>query len=173
MKKDTVEPYRRLRVHVPHPASVLADWKKRSCRLLVAYDEYAPKATTVIELVKGRLEVLTADITLLRDPEAVIKAARETARRMPAGVKRIHTFRLQVAREIVAGTKWEQYYDTGGHLMLSVPVDKQLEQRAHDYIRSESGEKRGEGVRALLYFKSDENIGLVREKPVIREEVRK
>lgn len=162
MDAFTVEPYRRLGLHIPRPASVLADWKERSCRLLVAYNDYAPKATTVIELVQGKMEVMTANLTLLRDPEDVIQAARETVRRMPAGVKRMHTFRLQVPREIVTGTKWEPYYDTGGHLRLSVLVDKQLEKRAHDYVRSESGQKRGEGVRALMYFKSDENIALVR-----------
>ncbi len=81
---------------------------------------------------------------------------------MPAGVKRIHTFRLQVPRKVVAGTKWEHYYDTGGYLVLSVPVDMQLEKRAHDYIRSRSGPKRAEGARALRYFESDENVARVR-----------
>ena len=127
-----------------------------------AYNEYAPKAPTVIELAPGKMEVMTADLRLLRDPEAVIRAARETARRMPVGVKRIHTHRLKVPRKVVAGTKWEPYYDTGGFLQLSVPLDKQLEKRAHDYIRSKSGPKRAEGARALRYFKSDENIARVR-----------
>lgn len=156
------EPYRRLQVYMPRSRSVLADWKKRSCRLLVATDEYAPYATTVIELTPGRMEVMSAEIKLLRDPDDVIKIAKETVRRMPAAVKRIHTFDLQVPRKIVAGTEWEKYYNTGGHLRLSVPVDKKLEKRAQDYVRSEEPHKRGEGARALVYFKSDENLALVR-----------
>ncbi len=34
LKKDvrTAEPYRRLGIYIPRPASVLADWKERSCR---------------------------------------------------------------------------------------------------------------------------------------------
>jgi hypothetical protein len=94
LKQDvfTIEPYRLLQIDIPRPASVLADWQKRSCRLLVAYKEDSPQETTLIELVPNRLEVLTADFKLLRDPDAVIKSATETARRMPASVKRIHTF---------------------------------------------------------------------------------
>ena len=163
LKKDirTVGPYRRLGIYIPRPASVLADWKKRSCRLLVAYNEYSPKAPTVIELDQDRLEVMTADVKLLRDPEAVIQAARETVRRMPAGVKRIHTHRLQVPRKVVTGTEWEHFYETGGHLILSVPVDKLLEKRAHNYIRSRSAVKRAAGAQALRYFKSDANIARV------------
>src|SRR5262245_4050829 len=52
LKQDifTVEPYRRLRVQVPCPASVLANWKDHSRRLLVAVKQDAPSATTVIDL---------------------------------------------------------------------------------------------------------------------------
>lgn len=158
----TGQPYQRLRVQVRYPVSVLSDWKDHSNRLLVAVMEDTPAEAKLIDLAQPGLEVVTANFTLLRDPEGVIRAARETVRRMPAPVRRIHTFGLQVPREAVAGTKWEHYYPTGGSLILSVPVDKRLEERAHDYVRSESYEKREEGARALRYFKSDENIARVR-----------
>lgn len=166
LKKEafTYEPYRRLAIRIARPASVLADWKKRSCRLLVVYGQHAP-AAGVMELSWDKLQVMTADMTLLRDPKAVILAARKALRRVPAGVKRLHTFQLQVPRKVIAGTEWERYYKSGGCLLLSVPVDRQLEKRAHEYLRSQSGQKRGEGARALLYFKSDRNIELV--KPLL------
>lgn len=152
------ETHARMSFHFPQPESLLADWKERKCRLLVAYDEYAPKSTTVIELTPSKVEVMTADFLLLREPEAVIKAAREVARRQPVGVKRIHTFKLHVPRDIVPGTKWERYYATGGHLVLSVPVDERLKKRAEAYIRTEENRlKHYEGEQALQYFKSDEN----------------
>src|SRR5262245_52465712 len=136
LKKDlfTIEPYKLLSIYVPGPASVLADWTKRSCRLLVALDSDAPNAAQVTELTEGKAEVWKSDMTLLRKPDAVIQAVREAARRMPTGVKRIHTFGLKVPRELCAGTQWEQYYHTSGHLVLSVPVDRQLEKRAQDYL---------------------------------------
>lgn len=165
LKKDLfrIEPYGRIQMNMPHNMSVLADWKQRSSRLLVAYDECAPYATTVIELVPGRMEILKADFTLLRDPEAVIRAAEKRLRGMPEGVRRLHNFRLQVPRETVAETKWDEYYATGGYLLLSVPVDEQLEKRAIEYMHSERYGKRKEGARALRYFKSEKNILRVRE----------
>lgn len=163
LKKDLFNEYHdRLSIYIPAPASVLADWQERSCRLLVAHRSDEPKETTVMELAKGKLEVMRDDMTLLRNPDDVIKAAREAVRRMPLGVKRVHTFRLSVPRELVGGTTWEPYYGTGGHLRLVVPVDMHLEKRAQDYLRSENYMKRAEGVRALRYFKSDANIARVK-----------
>ena len=45
---------------------------------------------------------------------------------------------------------------------LFVPVDKRLEKRPLEYVRSKSAQRRGEGVRALAYFKTEKNIELVR-----------
>jgi len=162
------EPYRGLSLRITRPASVLADWKERSSRLLVACNHYAPKQTTVIELAPDKLEVMTADVKLIRDPEAVTRLARTAVSRLPANIERVHTFELQVPREVVAGTRWEKYYDTGGHLTLSVPVDQHLEKRAQDYVRSKSPGRREEGARALAYFKSDENLTLV--KPLLNDQ---
>jgi hypothetical protein len=158
LKQDPLaETHPRMSFHFPQSESVLADWKERECRLLVAYDEYDPYGTTVIELTPSKVEVMTADFLLLREPEAVIKAAREAARRQPIGVKRVHTFRLRVPRDIIAGTAWERYYDSGC-LMLSVPVDERLRKRAEDYIRTEKNRiKHYEGEQALRYFKSGED----------------
>ena len=155
LKKEVYndEPYELLQVSIPGDAAVLTDWMERSCRLLVVYEEYAPYATTVIELVPGKMEVLTADFTLLREPETVIRAAKEALRRISPAVKRIHTFGLDVPRELIAKTRWDKYHG----LILNVPVDEQLEKRALKYIRSESYREREDGVRALRYFKSDEN----------------
>jgi hypothetical protein len=162
------EPYRGLSLQITRPASVLAGWKEHSSRLLVACKEFAPEQTTAIELLPDKLEVMSADVKLIRDPEAVIRLARTAVRRLPANIKRVHTFELQVSREVVAETSWEHYYDTGGHLLLSVPVDPHLEKRAQDYVRSKSPHRRDEGARALAYFKSDENLGLV--KPLLNDQ---
>jgi hypothetical protein len=162
------EPYRGLSLQITRPASVLAGWKERSSRLLIAHNDYAPKQPTVIELVPDKLEVMTADVRLIRDPDALIRLARTAVSRLPANIKRVHTFELQVPREVVAGTRWEKYYNTGGHLILSVPVDQHLEKRAQAYVRSKSPHRREEGAHALAYFKSDENLALV--KPLLNDQ---
>lgn len=156
------EPYRKLGLFLARPAAVLLDWRERSSRLLIAYDEDAPERTASIELAADRLEVMTADLTLLRDPDAVVRAARAAVTRLPSNVKRVHTFERHVPRDIVAGTRWEPYYRTGGHLRLAVPADHHLETRARADLRSDIAGRRAEGVRALVYFRTEENIALVR-----------
>lgn len=153
------EPYVGLQVDLPYPAAVLADWQRRSSRLLVAYHSDAPLNTRVIELEAGKVEVLRADFTLLREPDAVIRAAREIVQQSDPAVKRRHTFKLWVPGEIIAGTQWAKYH---GHT-LSVPVDMQLKRRAIKYLRSENYMNREEGVRALRYFKSDKNVARVKQ----------
>lgn len=103
-----------------------------------------------------------ADVRVLHDPEVVIKAARAAVQRLPANVKRVHTFALTVPREVVADTRWVEYYDTGGYLSLVVPVDDQLEQRALADVRSDNPIRRAEGTRTLANFKTDENLAIVR-----------
>lgn len=174
------EPYRKLGLGLPGKATVLGHWKKRSSRLLIAYDGLAPQQSTVIELVPGKTEAMSADLKLVRDPEAVIRLARKAVTRLPANIKRVHTFALQVPCEVIAGTGWESYCRTGGFLLLTVPVDQELEKRARDYVRSENAHRRTEGARALAYFKSDDNLAIVRplltdrgvtyEQPALRGE---
>jgi hypothetical protein len=151
------ESYELLQVRIARSAAVLTDWIERSCRLLVLLKDDAPYANTVIELVPGKMEVLKADFTLLREPEEVIRAAAESLRRMSPAVKRVHTFALRVPLNHVAKTRWAEYHG----LTLDVPVDEQLEKRAVEYLRSENYLEREQAVRALRYFKSDENISQV------------
>jgi Leucine Rich repeat len=79
-------------------------------------------------------------------------------RRMPTNVRRIQTFQLVVPQEIVRGTKLALAPEKPGELRVTVPADERLERRALDELRSPDFRRREEGVRALRYFKSDENI---------------
>ncbi len=152
------EPYTKLQIDLARPKAVLRDWLENSTRLLVTYESYEPGATQAIELVPGKMEILTAEFKLLREPDAVIQAAEEALKRTSPAVQRLHTFRLNVPRDLTVGTKWEKDYA----LQLTVPVDKQLEKRARKYLHSENYSERREGARALRYFKSDENIAQVK-----------
>jgi Leucine Rich repeat len=160
------KPYPRMSREVPYPASVLAEWKKRGSRLLVAESRGAPNAyvnsnvsfITLIELAPDTLEELTEDMKLLRNPADVIRVAKETVRRMPVNVRRIQTFQLVVPQEIVRGTKLALAPEKPGELRVTVPADERLERRALEEIRSKDERRREEGVRALRYFKSEENI---------------
>jgi hypothetical protein len=73
----TAEPHEKenLSLDVRYPAS---KWKQLSHRLLVAKTEGDGGQTRTIDLAPDGLEVLTSDLKVLRDPAAVIRAAKET-----------------------------------------------------------------------------------------------
>ena len=161
------QPFDKMNVYLPYSATVLRGWQERSSRVLVALTSYHGEQNEAIELAKETLEVMTADVKLLRDPDAVIQAARAAVHRLPANVKRVHTFDWIVPLDVVAETRWIESYHTGGYLRLSLPVDQQLEKRAQGNVRSGDPMRQHEGIRALAYFKSDENIALV--KPLLND----
>ncbi len=151
-----------LRVRARWPASTLRRW---SCddqsRLLVATRGDPLVSTAAIDLDDPELAVLTGDFNLLRNPDEVLRNARDAVRKMP-GVTRIQTFDLVVPRELVRETKWSEYYRTSGHLTLTVPVDATLERWAIEHVDSRHLMECEAAARALRYFKSDENIARVK-----------
>ncbi|WP_169976850.1 hypothetical protein [Tautonia rosea] len=161
LKVPIGECYEKLSVVLREPQAVLGAWKGEERRLLVAVRDESRVPASIIDLEDERLSLLTADFTLLRDRDDVLQAARETVSRMPSNVKRIHTFRREVPREVIARTRWEEY----DGVTVSVPVDDRLEQWAREAICSEELPRRLEAVRALRYFRSDETIALL--KPLL------
>lgn len=151
----------RLRVLLARSAEHLVTRNDRLQRFMLAARDGSSGKTHLIDLGSEDLAVLTADLTLLRQPGDVVKIAQQAIGRMP-GVLRIETFRLVVPREIVGGTSWADYYGTGGYLRLEVPVDDRLEKRARDYIQSKDYSHRAAGARALRYFNSEENVRRVK-----------
>lgn len=156
MFRDYSPPMRQM--WMPHHESILQDWKQNSSRLLVVTNEYEPFETVVIELAEGNMEVMRADFTLYRDPEPVIEAIQAIVSELSPAVKRINTFQVDVPRELVKDTTWDKFYDTGGNLRLSVPVDRHLEKWALESTRADRYMTRSASARALRYFRSDENI---------------
>jgi hypothetical protein len=103
----------------------------------------------------GADAVYKADLTTLQKPADLLRVAKETLRSSPE-VKRIDTFPLTVP--IKGG-----YYDRGGSTTVEVPVDGSLEKKAILYLASEERWRRTEGAAALKYFKSEENVGRLKE----------
>jgi hypothetical protein len=103
----------------------------------------------------GADAVYKADLSTLKNPAELLRVVKETLRGSP-GVKRIDTFQLTVP--IKGG-----YYDRGGSTTVEVPVDGSLEEKAITYLASKERWRRTEGVAALKYFKSDENVARLKE----------
>lgn len=150
LKGDTWQP---LRVYVANPESVLSKWKDGTHRLLVAIQRDDTPTGTVIDLTDEKLETVTADFTFVRKPEDVVRIAKETVRRMP-GVRRTLGVRIMLPYDAIGDTRWAGHHGLG----VIVPVDDRLEKRAHEYIRGDDSIRRSDGIKALRFFKSDENI---------------
>ena len=153
------DPHSKLQLNLPCLESDLAKWQKHSTRLLVSLDEDIIRHNQVVPLDTENLEAMTADFTLLRTPESVIKATKKAIRDTPANLRRVHTCDFTVPAEIVKGTQWEQYWS----LRVGIPVNDQLEKRVLQWIHAKDQTRRLEAVKALRYFRSNENILLARE----------
>lgn len=141
---------------VEHPTTAYHEFYERSSRLLIAHSDDYRYSPRLIELAPGKTEVFMADFTLLRDPETVVQAARETISRIPPNVRRLHTMRFSIPTDVLAETKFGPYAE------LVVPVDEQLEKRAIASLNSKSYSMRLASAKALRYFKSEKNIDRLR-----------
>jgi Leucine-rich repeat (LRR) protein len=102
--------------------------------------------------------VYTENFVCLRTAAAVIQAATEVVRLMPPGVKRINTAALRFPPGTLDAGSGYDYSTT----RLRVPVNDHLERRARAILRGESNFDRADAVDALRYFKSEENIRLMK-----------
>lgn len=147
---DLLEPARKDAEERDPPADVL----------LFDFGEREP--CTIIPLTKPlQQDIFLADFTRLSNPEKLVaetdRIARETV-----GTTRQQTFRLSVP--LVHAANFRSYYQTGGYVRLEIPVNPQLETRAKLWLddRNTSPLRASDAVAALRYFKSQENIALVR-----------
>ncbi len=161
------EPYTKLSVPVYDSESQLKCWKEKTCRVLIASESYPSRRTKVIDLSNQELQVMTAEMKILHDPDDVVATVRAAVHRLPANIKRVHTARVIVPRPIVVNTDWDSGYRTGGVAFLTVPVDQHLEKRARELLSSDDACQRAEAAKHLFYFKSEKNLQLL--KPLLKD----
>lgn len=154
-------PYTRLNVFLPYSEEQFEKWKQNQNRLLIVLNGLDKFQNQAIDLDSTKLVVMNADVKLLRESQSVIDAARAATKRLPANVKQVHTILWEVPRDVVKETEWDESYRTGGYLRLVLPVDEHLEKRARAEIQEGRPEKMAQAVRALVYFRSDENQRIV------------
>lgn len=111
---------------------------------------------SVVELSDPKEPLLTAEFKLLRDPEAVSSAAKEALRSHP-GVTGIPTVRITVPADVA-----QNFRQRGSGTFVEVPVDQQLEHRARASYRSARGLNHLEIATILGYFKSEENVAILK-----------
>ncbi|WP_372897461.1 hypothetical protein [Stieleria sp.] len=148
--------HEKMGLFVEHPTARFKDVEERSSRLLIAHSDHHQFSPKLIELTPGKVEVLRADFTILRTPEAVLQAAREIIGRVPPNVRQLHTVCLTIPPDVPFDSK------RGPHGQLIVPVDEPLETLAIGWLDSENYSSRSKAAEVLRYFKSEANIDRLR-----------
>ncbi|MDV6028521.1 MAG: hypothetical protein F9B45_00115 [Phycisphaera sp. RhM] len=148
--------HEKMGLFVEHPTARYKDFEGRSSRLLIAHSDHHQFSPKLIELTPGKVEVFRADFTILRNPDAVIQAAREIIGCVPPHVRQLHTVCLMIPPDVLAESK------LGPYGRLIVPVDEPLETLAIGWLDSESYSSRSKAAEVLRYFKSEANIGRLR-----------
>lgn len=151
---ESIDPlFRKRAMFVTAPTTKYKDWMNRSSRLLIISSSMNDYRPTVIELTSPKAVAFTADLKVLKDPEAIIQAAKDAIARTPKNVSRLHTHSITLAPKTYQGTPWEK----GMGLSLEVPADAKLEQWALNSLSNASPAIRFEAVTAMYYFHSDKN----------------
>jgi hypothetical protein len=101
------------------------------------------------------VRALTRDFNVLTDPDAILERLDKAARSPGAKDVRGHTL------EVPGGTPVFKALYGGSAVMLTVPVDDELEQLGRRWCDSRSQIQRAEGAKILGYFKNDKNIELL------------
>jgi hypothetical protein len=131
--------------------TILAAWTQSAATLLLAVTPNQKGAPMVVELTDPELAVMTADLELLRTPEAVIAAAKAIIQQVP-GVAPPPTFGLAVELRRVVDTPLDTrsgYSMSSNFLFADVPVDARLEARARGRIVARTAYQRGAGSRSV------------------------
>ena len=129
----------------------------QSHRLLIAVQHgsvtSAPRIFA-IDLDSDQLAVVRGDLAVLNSSAEVIQAARDEVARLPEGIQQID---YDVKKSTDFNVKGNPFY----MCLVLFPTDRQLEATAQAAL-SGPKEERLLAVNALLHFKSDKNINLLK-----------
>jgi hypothetical protein len=105
----------------------------------------------------GVIDVFTRDFGVLTEPAAIVKHVETYAKSIPDGWKKKHTVLGAPTESAVFKKLW-----SGSAVLLTVPVDPQLETQGRQWCKSDSVETRVRGVKVLGHFNNDENVKILR-----------
>jgi hypothetical protein len=161
LKGDEVDHGDKYQFRIDAPAATLADWKERRSQLLV-FDHLGSdrswggnEKVRTIDLSARDLRILTADMSVLSDPELIIESAKEAIRRH-LNVYGIVTFSRSIP-PVIAHVLGVDFWPK-----TTVPADSDLERWALSALDSKEDNERSEAADALGYFPSDANAARLR-----------
>jgi hypothetical protein len=130
---------------------------------IVRRNQQGSPYVNAINLTVVEFPVVTADLTVISKPSDIEQATKDDVRRFPAKPKAGENFEWSPMHDYDS-LKGSYYYGCG----IVVPVDERVEKRAHALLSAPNDKivstvtTHSMAVHALSFFKSDENIRLLR-----------
>ncbi len=100
--------------------------------------------------------MVTIDLKVLTRTKEVLNAVRAIAKKSPAGPGKIGLIGVPVETEA-----FKKLWRRSG-VLLHIPIDGRLKAQAKKWLNSKDSEHRVQGAMALRYFKSEDNIRLMK-----------
>lgn len=121
------------------------------------------RANHSVVTLDGKGGVLTMDSKKLTDPAEILQAVKAAIRaaRSADGADRAERPRDHVIDTPADSDAFRELY-SGSVVLLRVPVNDQLQERARRWLQSDDVGLRLEGAKALAHFKNEENEALLR-----------
>jgi ankyrin repeat protein len=152
--EETLKGPRARSIEIAQPASYdLEDMLQRRARLLLfEYGAERRTAPQLIDLAEPHYGLLTADLRVLLEPDEILTAVRQAARRYPSN----HPTDFYHAPVRQGRLVELSLYSWNGQ--LEVPVDARLERRARSALDSPRPQQRIWAARTLRHFRSQDHI---------------
>ncbi|MDA7978123.1 MAG: hypothetical protein MPJ50_05060 [Pirellulales bacterium] len=142
---------------------------------VLRYSARAPGVHGLIALGESHPKMYSSSLEWLEDPIEMTGVVRQYLNEVPAagqsGVLATGRFRDSLVRKVpgldfspkafLADTRWEDV-PNHRHLRVNFPIDSNLEKRAKQWVTSPDKTHRWLGAYALLYFKSQENVEILK-----------
>ncbi|HTB14023.1 MAG TPA: hypothetical protein VK752_20765 [Bryobacteraceae bacterium] len=154
------DPGDRFQFRIDAPVATLNDWKDRGSRLLI-FDHLGSDRSwgnlkvKTIDLSARDLKILTADMSVLVDPEEILRAAKEAIGRH-RNVYGMVSFSKSIPAAIAGQLGANVWPKT------TVPADSELERWALSALDSKVDSERSEAAEAMGYFPSEANAARLR-----------
>jgi Leucine-rich repeat (LRR) protein len=140
-------------VEVQRAPRTFLDWIEGSSRFLL----FRRKGELSVEPISGPLpQIIRADLTTLKDPDAIVRAARMIAL-TEEGSGPVATVSVQVPWKLIEG--WR---GTGTVYYLEIPITQELHRWAVEGVRSSDPSDRGTAAAVFAHFRTEEDIALLK-----------
>ena len=140
-------------VEVQRAPRTFLDWIEGSSRFLL----FRRHGEWTVEPISGpRPQIIRADLTTLKDPYAIVRAARMIAL-TDDGAGAVATSQVLVPRHHI-----QEWRGTGTVFYLEIPITEELHRWAVEGVKSKDPSDRGMAAGVFAHYKTEDDIALLK-----------